>query len=66
MPKQFWKSKAFWLGILTILGGVGEFLSGLPAGASISTVLIGVIQIILRFYTNTPISGTPGAKPKGR
>ncbi len=64
ITKDFWKSKTFWLGILIILGGVIEFLNGLPAGASVGTIISGIITIVIRFYTNTAVAGTPGAKPK--
>lgn len=62
--KKWWQSKIFWLGVLIIAGGIAEFIAGLPAEASASTIAAGIIAIILRFLTNTPISGTPGAKPK--
>ena len=62
IPKNFWQSKAFWLGILTIIGGCIEFYFSLPVGAAVSTIVVGIIQIIIRFYTNAPVTGTPGAK----
>lgn len=62
--KAFWQSKIFWLSVVVIAGGIVEFIAGLPSGASIMTILAGVINIIFRFLTNQPIAGTPSAKPK--
>ena len=62
--KKWWESKTLWLSILIIAGGIAEYFAGLPAGASIPTIAAGIINIIVRFLTNTPIEGTPGAKVK--
>jgi len=62
--KKWYSSKALWLSVLMIAGGVAEYIAGLPVGASISTIAAGIINIIIRFLTNTSIAGTPGAKPK--
>ncbi|MDP2729605.1 MAG: hypothetical protein Q8O55_03900 [Dehalococcoidales bacterium] len=60
-----WKvSKTLLLGVLTIAGGIVEFIYGLPIGAPVGTIIAGIATIIIRFYTNTAITGTPGAKPK--
>lgn len=44
-------SKTIWLGILTILVGIVEYLNGVPVGASAGTVIIGVFGVIIRFLT---------------
>ena len=62
--KSWYQSKAFWLSILIIAGGIVEFIAGLPVGASATTVAAGIINIIIRFLTTQSIAGTPGAKPK--
>ena len=49
-------SKTVWLGILTVAIGVTEFLAGVPAGASVATILVGVMGVIIRFLTNQPIT----------
>lgn len=49
-------SKTVWLGTLTILIGVIEYLNGVPVGASTGTVLIGIIGIIIRFLTKDSIT----------
>lgn len=64
MTKSWKVSKTLLLGALAIAGGIVEFLYGLPVGASAGTIIIGIVGIIIRFYTNTAITGTPGAKPK--
>jgi len=53
--KKWWASKTFWLGVLIVLGGIAEFIAGLPAGASASTIAAGVLTVIVRFLTNQPI-----------
>jgi hypothetical protein len=53
--KEWWKSKSIWLGVLIVLGGIGEYLSGVPEGASVSTMIAGVLSIIVRYFTNQSI-----------
>ena len=53
--KSRWKSKGFWLGIIITLGGVAEYLSGLPIEASVSTIVAGVLSVVIRFLTKQPI-----------
>ncbi len=62
--KYWWQSKMLWVAVLTILGGIVEYAFSLPAGVTIGTIAVGIINIILRFMTNTAIEGTPGAKVK--
>ena len=62
--KPFWKSKTFWVGVLTILVG---FLSTLDLGGfglepeilrsvqAVITMVVGLINIVLRFVTKEPI-----------
>ncbi len=64
MTKSWKVSKTLLLGALTIVGGIVEFIYGLPAEASVGTIIGGILVIIVRFYTNTAIAGTPGAKSK--
>lgn len=53
--KSWYKSKSVILGVLVILGGIAEYIAGLPAGVSASTISVGVLQIIIRFLTNTSL-----------
>ena len=64
VTKKWLKSKTLYLGLVAIAGGIVEFVFGLPPGASVSTIVGGILVIIFRFYTNTAIAGTPGAKLK--
>ena len=62
--KSWLKSKTNWLGILMILAAVLEYYNGLPVGTTVAQAAFGVLTIIIRAFTNTSISGTPGAKVK--
>jgi hypothetical protein len=62
--KNLFQSKTFWLGILQILAAVAEFIAGAPAGLPIVQIVSGILTIIARIVTSTPIAGTPGARPK--
>ena len=62
--KNWYLSKQVWLGVLIVAGGIAEYIAGLPAGASIPTIISGCLTIIVRFLTNTTIAGTPGARKK--
>ncbi len=55
MAKKFWTSKTFWLNVVIILGGITEYLAGLPVGVSAATVIAGVLGVIIRFLTNQPV-----------
>lgn len=64
-PKPVLTSKTLWV----ILGAVGaavigsrEIVDWLGAvlGLQASTALIGLIALVLRAFTNAPVSGTPG------
>ena len=54
--KKWYCSKSLWLGVIICAGGVAEYLAGLPAEASISTIIAGVMTVIVRFVTKQPIS----------
>jgi hypothetical protein len=64
ITKKWWQSKIFWLGIAQILASIAEYIGGLPAGATIVQLVTGILTIVLRFFSNSAIAGTPGAKAK--
>ena len=53
--KPWYKSKSVILGILIVTGGIAEYIAGLPAEASVPTIIAGICAIIVRFLTNQPI-----------
>lgn len=53
--KKWYRSKTLILGILIVAGGIAEYIAGLPAGASIPTIIAGCLSIIVRFLTNQPV-----------
>jgi hypothetical protein len=61
---SYLKSKAFWLGVAQVIGGVAELVTNNP-GAGIGFIIGGVLTIIVRAFTNTAIAGTPGSKVPG-
>lgn len=61
VSKDFWKSKLFWLGIAELAIAVLTYIINLPAETTIGAIILGILTVVFRFYTNTPISGTPGA-----
>ena len=52
MKKKWYHSKGFWLGVLIVAGGVAEYIAGMPASASIATIVAGVFAVIIRVVTN--------------
>ena len=62
--KAWLKSKAFWLGAVTALAGIREFIIAEPVEGVIAIVL-AILIIIIRAFTNSAIAGTPGAKFPG-
>lgn len=54
--KSWYKSKTVWLGILIVAGGIAEYIAGLPAGASIPTIIAGIIAVIVRFLTKDSLT----------
>jgi len=53
--KKWYQSKTLWLGVIVVAGGIAEYISGLPAGVSISTMVAGVLGIVIRFLTKEPV-----------
>jgi ABC-type Mn2+/Zn2+ transport system permease subunit len=49
-------SKAVWLGLLTVLAGIIEYLANVPPTASIGTIIVGCLTIVIRFLTKDPIT----------
>lgn len=54
--KKWYMSKSLWLGVLIGLGGIAEYIAGLPVGTSIATTIAGILVIISRAITNTSIT----------
>jgi hypothetical protein len=61
MSKPFYQSKVFWFNLLFILVtiatyfGFGSFVPG-EKTVELATVLVSVINIILRFYTDKAVT----------
>ena len=53
--KKWYLSRTIWLSVLIVVGGIAEYIAGLPAGVSASTTFAGIIYIIVRFLTTQPI-----------
>ena len=53
--KSWYKSKSIILGVLIVIGGIAEYIAGLPVGVSVSTIIAGVSGIIIRFLTKQPV-----------
>lgn len=62
LPKPAWYSKLNWLGIFTIIIGISEYLKlNLDVlqshdWNSVINVVIGLLIIILRYFTSAPIA----------
>ncbi len=56
MAKPWYQSKTLWLGVIMCLGAIAEYIIGLPVGVSITQMISGILTIIARFITNTPVS----------
>ena len=61
MEKRWYKSKTVWLGILSILIAVLEFIATFLASGDFSPTAIvlgvsGLLGIVLRFLTSEPIA----------
>jgi len=54
--KKWYLSKSVWLGVLICIGGVAEYVAGLPAGVSISTMVAGILGVIVRFLTKEGVT----------
>jgi len=53
--KKWFTSKTVWIGMLTIMAGIIEYMVGLPEGAAAGTIIIGVVNIVIRFLTRQPL-----------
>jgi hypothetical protein len=70
MPsKPWWQSKTLWFNILSIVGvalaAVLQSAGDLHIPASwiaVLTVVVAVVNMVLRLVTSQPISGTPAAR----
>ncbi len=54
--KKWYLSKGVWLGVVVCLGGIAELLLNLSPEASYTTMVVGILQIVIRAITNQPIS----------
>jgi len=57
--KPFWESKTFWLNVIAIAVLVADYLFTnqiIPAG--IGVLVLGILNIVLRFLTSQPLSGS--------
>ncbi len=45
-------SKTIWLGMIMLAGAVAEYLSGLPANATVAQAISGILTILVRFMTS--------------
>ncbi len=50
--KNWYCSKALWLGVLVIVFGIAEYIAGMPAGVSVPTIIAGCLGVVIRFLTN--------------
>lgn len=61
-PKRPWKSRTVWINGLTTLAGVigvvvgQEFIASNPAAVAIGAAVLGIVNVALRFVTDTAIS----------
>ena len=54
VAEQFFVTVNF---VLIVAGGIAEYIAGLPAEASIPTIIAGCLSIIVRFLTNDSLRG---------
>jgi hypothetical protein len=59
-PKLFWQSKTFWLNVVTIGLAILAITDAslIPIDPKMLLWIIGVLNILLRFLTNQPITLT--------
>ena len=55
--KQLLKSKTLWVGLATLCTGIGMYFSGESDMSELVTAGVGVLMIVLRFFTSTPVKG---------
>lgn len=59
--KSILKSKTFWVNALTVAVGVATYLGGseviaqYPVAVSVIAVVVGALNVALRFVTNKPV-----------
>ncbi len=51
-PNLIWKSKTFWVQVLSIAAAVSGVV---PLGAETTAIVVGLINIALRAVTKTPV-----------
>ena len=51
-PKSIWKSKTFWVQVLSIAAAVSGVV---PLGAETTAIVVGLINIALRAVTTPPV-----------
>jgi len=56
LSKKWYLSKTLWMSALIIIGGVAEYIAGLPPGVAIPTILAGAINVVVRLLTKTAIT----------
>lgn len=68
MSKPFWQSKTIWVNVATVVVGVLTFIVGeeydfiTEETTSIIVTVVGVLNVLLRSYTKTPITTTDETK----
>lgn len=53
--KNILKSKTFWAGIIVLVTGIGGYFTGEANLQELIQSGIGLVMIVLRFYTGTPV-----------
>jgi len=63
--KNFWQSKTLWLNVLATAVVIVQAVQGQPwVNSEYQVFALAVLNALVRLFTNTAISGTPGAKVK--
>lgn len=61
--KPFWQSKTFWLNVIAIAILVGDYLfTNQIIPAEWGVLVLGILNIINRFFTSQPLSGSTPIK----
>lgn len=61
--KPFWESKTFWLNVIAIAVLVADYLfTNQIIPAEIGVLVLGILNIVLRFLTSQPLSGSKPIK----
>ncbi len=57
MSKPFWQSKTFWINLLAIVGAlVGGDAMGAEVQAEVVAVIMGAVNLVLRYMTDTGVT----------